>query len=259
MASIMVFERYEKKYILDRDALSAVKNAMAGRLILDKYGKTTIANLYFDSEDYKVIRSSMEATTYKAKLRVRSYGRVKEGGMVFVELKKKYEGIVYKRRVEIPEFPAMDWLCAGGVLPPIDIREKEEQPNYRQIGKEIDDFRYRFGEEAILPRVYLSYEREAYAPVSKSEEDVRITFDTNILARDYDLSLRSESYGDLVLDPDLTVMEIKIPKEHAMPLWLARCLSQNRIMPNSFSKYGTYYRERLTGRMNDTTGGQRYA
>ena len=87
MAAQMVFERYEKKYILDRKAVSAIKNAMAGRLILDEYGKTTIANLYFDSEAYKVIQSSMEATTYKAKLRVRSYGRVKEGGMVFVERK----------------------------------------------------------------------------------------------------------------------------------------------------------------------------
>ena len=259
MASVMVFERYEKKYILDRNALSEVKNAMAGRLIPDMYGKTTIANLYFDSKDYKVIRSSIEATTYKAKLRVRSYGRVKEGGTVFVELKKKYEGIVYKRRVEIPEFPAMDWLCAGGTLPPIDIREKEGQPNYRRIGKEIDDFRYRFGKEAILPKVYLSYEREAYAPVSENEEDIRITFDTNILARDYDLSLRSEAYGDLVLDPDLTVMEIKIPKYRAMPLWLSRCLSENNIMPHSFSKYGTYYRERLIGKKNDTIGGRRYA
>lgn len=259
MAAQMVFERYEKKYILDRKAVSAIKNAMAGRLILDKYGKTTIANLYFDSEEYKVIQSSMEATTYKAKLRVRSYGRVKEGGMVFVELKKKYEGIVYKRRVEIPEFPAMDWLCAGGALPPIDTREKEEQPNYRRIGKEIDDFRFRYGDAAILPRVYLSYEREAYAPVSTSGEDIRITFDTNILARDYDLSLRSEAYGEPVLDPDFTVMEVKIPKFGSMPIWLCRCLSENCVMPDSFSKYGTYFRNRINGRRNDTIGGQRYA
>lgn len=259
MGTQMVFERYERKYILDKNAVSCVKNAMAGKLTLDRYGRTTIANLYFDTEDFQVIRASMEATTYKAKLRVRSYGKVRDGEMVFAELKKKYEGIVYKRRVEILEFPAMDWLCAGGVLPPIDIKEREAQPNYRQIGQEIDDFRFRYGNDPILPRVYLSYEREAYAPLSKGDADIRITFDTNILARDYDLSLRFDPYGEPVLSSDLTVMEVKIPKYGAMPLWLARCLSENHIVPDSFSKYGTYYRNRISGSKIDTWGGQHYA
>ena len=165
--------------------------------------------------------------------------------MVFVELKKKYEGIVYKRRVEIPEFPAMDWLCAGGALPPIDTREKEEQPNYRRIGKEIDDFRFRYGDAAILPRVYLSYEREAYAPVSTSGEDIRITFDTNILARDYDLSLRSEAYGEPVLDPDFTVMEVKIPKFGSMPIWLCRKIWHILSKPYKRKKKRYYRRTTL--------------
>ena len=142
MSTQMVFERYEKKYLLDPDALQQVKKAMDGRMQLDRYGKTTISNLYFDTPDYRIIRASLDAKVYKEKLRVRSYKQIGSDEDVFVELKKKYNGIVYKRRIAIPEFQAMDWLCAGGTFSgeeddPLGlVREKQcfnEQPNFRQI------------------------------------------------------------------------------------------------------------------------------
>ena len=106
----MVFERHERKYLLDPSAKAAVLAAMSGHMQLDRYGKTTIRNIYFDTDDYDLIRTSLSGPEYKEKLRIRSYCQVQSDGEVFVELKKKYRGIVYKRRVSIPEFQAMDWL-----------------------------------------------------------------------------------------------------------------------------------------------------
>lgn len=251
----MVFERYERKYLLTPSAKAAVLAAMENHMQLDRYGKTTIRNIHFDTDDFDVIRTSLSGPEYKEKLRIRSYSQVNPDEEVFVELKKKYRGIVYKRRIEIPEFQAMDWLLGGGEKPEKEVNidkllepgsgKEPDQPNFRQIADEIDWFFRRYKRSGMAPKVFLSYEREAYAPVENSEtpEGFRITLDTNILARRSDLSLRSGICGDQVIDKDTTVMEVKIPKESAMPLWLAHCLSRNEIIRSSFSKYGRYYQE----------------
>lgn len=255
----MVFERYERKYLLDPSAKAAVLAAMNGRMQLDRYGKTTIRNLYFDTADYDLIRTSLSGPEYKEKLRIRSYRQVDSGDEVFVELKKKYKGIVYKRRVRIPEFQAMDWLCAGGGRPetevPVDLEalldpqaaKAQEQPNFRIISEEIDRFFRRYERSEMAPKVFLGYDREAYAPIDPDPymAGFRVTFDTNILARGDDLKLSSGVYGDRIIPEDLTVMELKVRKDGAIPLWMARCLSENRIFRQSFSKYGRYYKDTI--------------
>lgn len=237
----MVFERYERKYLLSPSAKDAVLQAMKGRMEIDMYGRTTIRNIYFDTDGYDLIRRSLQGPEYKEKLRIRSYRQVGDKDDVFVELKKKYKGIVYKRRIEVPAFQAMDWLIAGGEKP--DISTASEQANFRQIRDEIDYFLRRYERSGMGPKVFLSYEREAFAPVKGSKEDIRITFDTNILARGKDLLLSSPAYGDPVLDQGLTIMEVKVPRDGAIPMWLARTLSENGIVKSSFSKYGKYYME----------------
>lgn len=241
MYTPMVFERYERKYLLSPSAKDAVLRAMKGRMEIDMYGRTTIRNIYFDTDGYDLIRRSLQGPEYKEKLRIRSYRQAGDKDDVFVELKKKYKGIVYKRRIEVPAFQAMDWLLAGGEKP--DISTASEQANFRQIRDEIDYFLRRYERSGMGPKVFLSYEREAYAPVKGSKEDIRITFDTNILARGKDLLLSSPAYGDPVLDQGLTIMEVKVPRDGAIPMWLARTLSENGIVKSSFSKYGKYYME----------------
>ncbi len=246
-----VFERYELKYILDPTQKSALQQVMDGRMEIDGYGRTTIRNIYFDTKDYRLIRTSILAPEYKEKLRVRSYKCVNADENVFVELKKKYEKIVYKRRIEIPEFDAMDWLAGGA-----------ERPEDSQIAREIDYFCHFYEDAELAPKVFLSYEREAFSPIGETATEnpgLRITFDNNILARDYDLSLRKSPYGERVLAPDQTVMEIKIPKNAAMPMWLVRCLSENKIFKSSFSKYGTYYQNHENAPDKVSQGGLLYA
>lgn len=192
----------------------------------DKYGRTTIRNLYFDTNNYLLIRRSIEKPAYKEKLRIRSYDRATSDSTVFVELKKKYDSIVYKRRVSLSEEQAMKWLLL-----------KENCYNHTQISDEIDYFIDYYG--TLHPAVFLSYKREAF--FSKDTSDFRITFDDDILVRNENLSLKSEAYGIPILPKGMVLMEIKC--SGGIPLWLTNVLSREKIYKTSFSKYGTAYKE----------------
>ena len=227
MANKNVFKRVELKYLLTPDDKAAVLSAMAEYMRLDSYGRTTICNVYYDDESYRLIRRSIEKPVYKEKIRVRSYRQVTPDEEVFVELKKKASGTVFKRRVALCESVATAWLAGG------------EMPRDSQICREIEYFRDFYG--SLRPAVFLSYEREAYYSVLGDE--LRITFDENILARQTDLSLCSEVYGTPLLPEGRTLMEIK--SSGAMPLWLTKVLSERKIYKTSFSKYGTAYATRV--------------
>ena len=60
---------------------------------LDKYNKNgqfySISNIYYDTDDNRLIRSSIEKPVYKEKLRMRSYGTPNAHDKVFLEIKKK--------------------------------------------------------------------------------------------------------------------------------------------------------------------------
>lgn len=242
MTYLNTFERYEIKYILTDDQRSRLEHLMSGRMKIDRYGHSTIRNIYYDTDDYRLIRHSLDRPVYKEKLRVRSYGRISEEDDVFVELKKKYDSVVYKRRIALPEHTATEWLSGDGQL---RVRS--------QIGDEIEYVRRFY--PGIKPKVYISYEREAYYPVNG--EDLRITLDSNIIARDYDLSLLCGVYGTPVTGRDLTILEVKVPG--AVPMWLIRFLDTNGIRKTSISKYGSYYRNMRQAGSADNERGELYA
>ena len=219
-----VFKRYEKKYMLTVEQKEKILQAMQEYMELDKYGRTEIRNIYFDTDSYRLIRRSIDKPTYKEKLRIRSYGRATEDSRVFVELKKKYDGVVYKRRIGLPCSNAMGW--ATGATPcPVDT----------QIAREIEYFLKYYG--TLRPAAFLSYEREAY--YEKNGGSFRITFDDTILFRTSDMSLTSDAYGESLLDEGSVLMEIKC--SGGIPLWLVKVLSEEKIYKTSFSKYGTGY------------------
>ncbi len=203
----------------------AILEAMKPYMKLDKYGRTTIRNLYFDTDTYLLIRRSIEKPKYKEKLRIRSYSKATPDSTVFVELKKKYKSVVYKRRISLPYAEAMEWLS----------RERHCD-NHTQISDEIDYFIDYYG--TLHPTVFLSYEREAF--YSKDKSDFRVTFDDNISVRQNDLSLESEVYGTRILPEGMLLMEIKC--SGGIPLWMTEALSREKIYKTSFSKYGTAYK-----------------
>lgn len=204
-----VFKRYELKYMLTLQQKETLLKTMESYMTLDKYGRTTIRNLYFDTNDYRLIRHSIEKPVYKEKLRLRSYQRADSNSSVFVELKKKYKSVVYKRRLSMPEKDAMLWLCDSRthVLPSEYLSNNFsclKGPN-SQIVHEIEYFLEYY--KTLHPTVFLSYEREAYD--SRNRDDFRVTFDDHTLYRQNNLSLRSEIAGTPILDDDKMIMEIK--------------------------------------------------
>lgn len=226
MAYTDVFERHEIKYQITAAQKRALLGELAGHMRLDQYGRSTIRNLYYDTDTFRIVRRSNEKPVYKEKLRVRSYQQLAEGDEVFVELKKKYKSVVYKRRIAMPESEAMQWLSGG------------REPLARtQIEREIEYFRQYY--QNLHPTVFLSYEREAYCAVDGT--DFRLTFDENILARTERLSLCEAVGGQRILPAGSVLMELKTAS--GIPLWMTELLNRNQIFKSSFSKYGTAYQE----------------
>lgn len=224
MSDQMIFKRYEIKYMLTADEKRRLCHLMEGEMIADEHGKSTIQSLYFDTPDYLLIRRSLDKPFYKEKLRLRSYGVATKNSHVFIELKKKYDSVVYKRRIGMTEQEANVYLlCHEPVADSQIVREIDYCMNY-----------YR----NLAPKMLLSYEREAF--YHKIDRNLRITFDENILWRNYDVDLKAGIYGTPILHDDQVLMEVKTAG--AMPLWLVRFLSENRIYKTSFSKYGTAYK-----------------
>ncbi|GHV27635.1 molecular chaperone [Clostridia bacterium] len=218
-----IFERQESKYMVTANQMNALLDLCGERLCADKYYRYEIRSIYFDTGSYDLIRASIEAPVYKEKLRMRSYGRASDDANVFIELKKKYRGIVYKRRADLTLNQAKVLLIEG--VPPRDT----------QILREVAAFRARLH---VMPKAFISYDRTAFCGVDDPE--LRVTFDSNIHFRTDDLRLDSTSNGDGLLDGDAYLMEIKIVG--AFPLWLSAIMSLLQIYPTSFSKYGMGYK-----------------
>lgn len=112
-----VFKRKELKYLLTEAQLAALRPVLFSHTVPDAFAHSSILNLYYDTPDFRMIRRSQEKPAYKEKLRLRSYGVPQEQTPVFPEIKKKAEGIVYKRRVGMPCRDAVLYLsqqCPGG-------------------------------------------------------------------------------------------------------------------------------------------------
>lgn len=220
------FQRYELKYLLTKEQQTRLLADAGRRLLPDEYSHSSIRNLYLDTPDFRLIRRSLEKPVYKEKLRLRSYGRADDTHPVFMELKKKYRSIVYKRRLTLPHRQAL--CCLNGELSWPDT----------QIGGEIDYAMHFY--PGLKPRVYLSYERDSW---KEADGGLRITFDEALCFRTDALTLDSDPWGTPLLHDGQILMELKAPE--AIPLWMVRLLTDLGLYRTSFSKYGTAYKRML--------------
>ena len=224
MAFQTVFKRYEIKFLITAEQKNRITEAVKPYVKPDEYGRCVIRSVYFDTDNYRLARRSAEKPAYKEKLRVRSYQKAEPDSTVFAELKKKYQSVVYKRRVALQARDAMAWLSG-----------EKNCPFRNQITDEIDYFVGYY--ETLRPAAFLSCEREAFN--SPDSSHLRITFDRQLLCRTYDLSPEYGVYGEALLPPETELMEIKCAG--GIPLWLTKILSAEHIYKTSFSKYGTAY------------------
>jgi hypothetical protein len=235
-----VFKRYELKYRLTRFQYTQLVACMAPYMVPDSHGRNVIQSLYLDTPDFLLARRSSEHPLYKEKLRFRSYGVPKPDELTFVELKKKFRSVTYKRRIGMTAADAEDYLW------------QRRPGDGSQISREIDYCFQRYPQ--LAPRIMLSYQREAW--YGKEDANLRITFDNTILWRDHDLSPRYGIEGEPLLGEDEVLMEIKVA--NAMPSWLVTALSAQKLYKTSFSKYGTAYQARFR-QIHHVKGVLRYA
>lgn len=253
-----VFKRYELKYILDSAQYAAIKAEIEKRLSPDEFGRNTVQSLYYDTPDNRLIRASIEKPAFKEKLRVRCYNLNDDDKNVYVEMKRKYDGVVYKRRIACKEGEVAALIKgekqAGGKngvksgaqtdKPQIGGRTPTDKPQAgggtqtSQIGKELDYFTRFYGN--LVPKILILCEREAFCD---KESDLRVTFDENIRYRADDLNFYSSLDGENLLPDDCVLMELK--SGSAFPLWLCRILGEQNIRKQSFSKYGSAYEREL--------------
>jgi len=223
---INVMKRYELKYILDKRQVDYLIDKLNGHMIVDKYGKTSIQSLYYDTPNSRLIRESLDKPDFKEKIRLRSYGLNKPGKPVYLELKRKANGIVYKRRIE------------SNVDKVDEFFNKENEFDDGQISKEIAYFRDFY--DNLIPACLIIYDRVAYY---EPDGDLRLTIDYNPRYRVDDLNLSTSTDGISLLADGSAILEVKVQK--AIPLWLSKILTDGKIYISSFSKYGEAYRREM--------------
>ena len=232
--AITVMKRFELKYLLSPQQKDYLCPALEGRMQVDAFGLSSIASLYYDTPDYRLIRASLEKPAFKEKLRLRSYGLATEGSPVYLELKRKHDGVVYKRRVQTTVPQANAFVAGAGEIGPEG-----------QIQRELTYFRdfYR----TLVPACLIIYDRTAYF---EPDGDLRLTIDDRPRYRTERLDLTESMEGLPLLEDGWSILEVKV--QRAMPLWLSSILSAGGIYKSSFSKYGEAYRRQLTAESAET-------
>lgn len=219
-----VFERFEQKYKIPAELYESVKKELENFVKRDEYGETTVCSLYYDTKDYRLIRTSIEKPKYKEKLRLRCYGFGKDK-KVFLELKKKAYGVVYKRRIVLKSEQAFAFFENGEPLPS------------SQIAREITYFKEYY--DTLSPAFLVMYDRTAYL----GQGDLRITLDKNTRYREERLNFWSGGDGEALLENGEVLMEIKT--SNGYPFWLVDILNKYALYPYSFSKVGTAYLKKI--------------
>lgn len=226
-----VFNRVEEKYVITKEQYLSIVNQLKYYMLADEYSKNNkfyqICNIYYDTEDNNLIRTSLLKPVYKEKIRLRSYGIPSSNSKVFLEIKKKYRGVVNKRRTVLRLNEAYSFANTGE-LP--DVKEYMNTQVLKELQYSIKHYR-------IMPKVFLSYERRAFFGIEQN--GFRVTFDRNIIARRDDVALECGVFGERVVPEDTIIMEVKYT--HRMPLWFIAILRENSLDKTSFSKYGTEY------------------
>ena len=220
-----VFKRVEQKYLINEEKFLLLQSMLEEYFQKDRYYDSSIYNIYFDNGNNDIIINSIEKPKYKEKIRLRSYGRVRKNDIVFLEMKQKYDGVVYKRRAN---FTLREYL---------DYYKKNKFPKEsNQVLKEID---YYIKYYRLKPYVFVGYDRLSY--YNKEDKNFRITFDTNLRSRFNDLRLVDTKDNKLYFDEKMYIMEVK--SLYGLPLWFTKILSSNNIYPVSFSKVGSIYKK----------------
>lgn len=171
---------------------------------------------------------------------------------VFFGIKKKFKGIVYKRRLALTLPAALAFVsglpyeqaCARWPLSDAALAAAALSPATRQIARELEAAMDRW--LPLVPSMGIACDRVAWAyrpeMLEEREDDelfdseLRITFDDCL---EYLDCHRFRSPWRPIIESSESVMEIKSAGPY--PPWLVEVLSAEHIYPASFTKYGNAY------------------
>lgn len=252
------FERREIKYILNEAQEKRLQEKMKKYMVPDEYGESTINSIYIDTPDYLMVRRSIEKPIFKEKLRIRSYGDGKGDDKVYLEIKRKLNKTVYKRRVSMTYEEAMEFIESGkmpkftdlrksdnNIFPRDDMKNMEAKSKKKQILDELMYMQSFYGKLKLAAMI--SYDRKA--DYGKDDNSFRITVDRNIRMRDRDFRFESSDDGILLLPKDKMILEIKT--KEGLPGWMLEYLNEEKLYKSSFSKYGEGYKKIILPNMKN--------
>lgn len=234
------FNRYEKKYMIKKSLKDTILKELQEHIKQDDHQTSsyyTICNIYYDTIDDEIIKRSISKPVFKEKLRLRSYLQEGQSSLLFLEIKKKVNGFVNKRRTLITQEEA-NMLIMKKVMP---IRKE-----YHNL-QVLNEIYYYVRDKELIPKISISYDREAYFSIENP--DFRLTFDDNITSRRDHVNLGRTNTDQEILE-DYVLMELKTST--SIPLWMTQVLSKYQLYGNSFSKYGTeFYNYLINNRKDD--------
>lgn len=231
-------QRNELKYVLDGVTYDLFRTLTKSRLESDSFACAHVCSLYLDTCENALIRHSLEKPTFKEKLRFRTYvPDPSPDDICFLEIKKKMDGVVYKRRVSMTVVEALDF-CKNGDFPSGSLAalSPEKREMAIQILREIE-WMYFHQEEILQPTFMISCERLSLK--ERNTDSLRITFDRDLRWSYKDGRVIPGIAGNALIDSEARIMEIKSTK--GFPFWLIDVLNKLEVYPQSFSKVGKSY------------------
>lgn len=236
-----VFTRREIKYVLTTKQAALLQQTASKHMVEDKFGRSKVKSIYFDTPNYVLIRRSLEKPLYKEKFRIRFYGKAGPGDDVFLEIKKKLKHVVYKRRVKLEYQEALDFMAGKNDQEVVMNKKPKEQ----QILKELQYARDFYG--GLKPSAYIEYDRIALAGIE--DKNLRLTFDCKVCMVSQN-SKNGKTESKEILPKGKVLLEVKTL--NGLPLWLREFLGKEQITKGSFSKYGEAYKKYIKGSYDST-------
>jgi hypothetical protein len=189
-----------------------------------------VRSLYFDSNFQHSFLEKKDGIAIRHKLRIRYYPGFSINGQefVFIEVKKKISENVAKSRVYVPLENAINIL---------DYNHEEAKKFYEEASAQdkntLKEIWFLYKKHNLKPRCIVSYKRQPF--ISRVEKTFRITFDTNVMVRNYNLDLRFGGGSKYVVPRGICIMEVKF--NSFIPNWALMIIQKNDCIQYKISKF----------------------
>ncbi|MFW9821957.1 MAG: VTC domain-containing protein [Candidatus Thorarchaeota archaeon] len=228
------FNRFELKYQISFKERDRIISLIRPFMRLDTYVNNNfnyeVRSLYFDSNFHHSFLEKRDGVAIRKKLRIRYYPSFLNDTQqyAFIEIKKKLNDNVAKRRIYIPLKDSLRFLDSHHRDTKQFFENASDQD--KSTLKEIWFLNKRYN---LKPVCIVSYKRQPY--VSKFEKTFRITFDTDLKVRRYNLDLRFGGGSKYIVPPNICVMEVKF--NNIIPKWAIKIIQKNDCVQYKISKF----------------------